>query len=292
LNLVLTELAQLYRAAATGAPSGLAAPGAQATGYARWQEQHRHPAREARALAFWRDRFAEVPFGLAVPADRPRPDRPTGDGGTTRSAVPGATRAAVEAFARRQESTPFAVAAAALGAYLAGDQGGAVMLSVSYANRERAEFESLVGCTRLAVGLMVDVDRRRSFAELVDRTTAEIQTVLDRPVPMTEVLRALRESGRTDVPAGLSCAIAFQNFGPPTLELPDLVSTVRDVAAVAARQELVFGIVPCADPAQGYQVWLEYSADRWDPASGDAVLAGYVRALTELVARPGALSRR
>ena len=286
LNLVLTELAELYRASATGGPSRLAPPGAQATGYARWQEQHRDPAREARALAFWRDRFAEVPFGLAVPADRPRPDRPTGDGGTARLAVPGTTRTALEAFARQHDSTPFAVAAAALGTYLTGAHGGAVVLSVSYANRERAEFESLVSCTRLGVGLLVGVDGRESFAELVDRTTVEIQTVLDRPVSMTEVLRALRESGRTDVPAGLSYGIAFQNFQPAVLEFPDLVSTVRDVAAAAARLELIFGIVPCADPAEGYQFWLEYSRDRWDPASGDAMLAGYVRALTELVALP------
>ncbi len=288
LNLVLTELAELYRTATTGVPSRLAAPGAQATDYARWQEQHRDPAREARTLAFWRDRFAEVSFGLAVPSDRPRPDRPTGDGGTTRSGLPGATRAAVEAFARQHESTPFAVAAAALGTYLtgAGGQGGAVVLSVSYANRERAEFESLVNCTRLAVALLVSVDARESFAELVDRTTVEVQTVLDRPVPTAELLQALRDSGRTDVPAGLSYAIAFQNFPPAVLDFPDLASTVRDVAASAARTDLVFGIVPCADPAEGYQAWLEYSTDRWDQPSADAMLAAYVRTLTELVRVP------
>lgn len=284
LNLVLTELAELYRAATTRSPSRLATPGAQATDYARWQEKHRDPVREARALAFWRERFAEMPFGLAVPADRPRPDRPTGNGGTARSTISGSTRAALEAFARRRDSTPFAVTAAALGVYLTGAHGGAVVLSVSYANRERAEFESLVSCTRLGVGLLVDVAGRESFAELVDRTTAEIRTVLDRPVPMTDVLRALRESGRTDVPAGLSYGIAFQNYQPAVLEFPDLVSTVRNVAAAAARLELIFGIVPCADPAEGYQLWLEYSGDRWGPASGEAMLAGYVRTLTELVA--------
>ncbi|MFC0435373.1 condensation domain-containing protein [Kutzneria buriramensis] len=291
LNVVLTELAELYRAAATGGPSRLKPPGAQATGYARWLEQHRDPVREARAIEFWRARFAQVPFGLVVRADRPRPERPSGDGGTARLTVPATTRAAVEAFARRRDTTPFAVAAATLGAYLTGTAGGTVVLSVSYANRERAEFESLVSCTRLGVGLAVTVDGRESFGELVDRTTVEIRTVLDNPVPMTEVLRALRESGRTDVPAGLSYGIAFQNFQPAALDFPDLVSTVRDVAAAAARVELVFGIVPCADPAEGYQAWLEYSADRWDPASADAVLAGYVRALNELAAEPARLSR-
>ena len=286
LNLVLTELAELYRAAVTGVASRLAAPSAQASDYARWQERHRDPARDANALAFWRDRFATVPFGLAVAADRRRPDRPTGAGDTVRLPVPAATRAAVEGFARTHNSTPFAVAAAALGAYLAGaapDHRGAVVLSVSYANRERAEFESLVSCTRLGVGLVVDVDGQDSFAALVDRTTVEIQTVLDRPVPVTEVLRALCESGRTDVPAGLPYAMAFQNLPPAVLDFPDLVSTVRDVAGTAARQELVFGIVPDTDPARGYQCWLEYSGDRWDPASAAAVLAGYVQALTDRV---------
>lgn len=290
LNLVLTELAELYRAAATGSPSRLEPPGAQATGYARWQERHRDPDREARAIEFWRDRFAEIPFGLSVPADRPPPDRPSGAGGTARLAVPATTRAAVDAFARRRDTTPFAVATAALGRYLTGAD-GTVVLSASYANRERAEFETLVSCTRLGVGLVVTVDGRDDSADLVDRTTTEIRTVLDNPVPVTEVLRALRVSGRTDVPTGLSYGIAFQNFQPAALEFLDLVATVRDVAATAARAELVFGIVPCADPAAGYQTWLEYSADRWDPASADAVLAGYVSALNEFAADPARLSR-
>lgn len=280
LSLVLTELAELYRSAATGTPSRLSAPGAQCTDYARWQQATHDQAAQQRALAFWRTRLANVAFGLELPTDRPRPAAPTGSGGTVRLAVPGSTRQLVAGVAAARHVTPFAVAAAALAGWLA-DRAGTreVVLSVSYAHRERREFESLVSCTR--IGLAVPIVAKATFPDLVTAAAVATLEALGNAVPAGWVLRELCAAGRTDVPDQLPVGFAFQNYPGPAVEFPGSATTVTDVAPAATRLDLTFGLVECADPADGYQAWLEYSRDLWHPDSATRLLRSYLKTLAE-----------
>ncbi|AGL16495.1 condensation domain-containing protein [Actinoplanes sp. N902-109] len=265
LALVLRELAELYRAATTGTPIELPDPGAQSTGYARWQKAQ---GADDLRLDHWRQALEGVDLALPLPTDRPRPATPTGAGGTVRLRAAEGTRSSVERLARARGVTPFIVAAAALAELLSRFSGrDRVLLSVSYAQRERREFESMVTCTRLAIGLLAPVSG--SFDDVVDGVAGAALQSLEHPVPLG---RVLDELGLAAAPVGL----AFQNFPDGDATWPGLSVTTEDIAPAAARGDAVFGLTEAAGE---YQAFLEYSSDLWTETSAERLLSDYLRAL-------------
>ncbi|MGW5067287.1 condensation domain-containing protein [Streptomyces cyaneofuscatus] len=103
--------------------------------YAHWQAAHQE-ATDGRRTDYWLEELADAPFTLELPLGRPRPDVLSGRGGVIRFTVPAEVRIAVEGLAARRSTTPFVVAAAALGRLLTtkAEQDDVVM-NISYAGR-------------------------------------------------------------------------------------------------------------------------------------------------------------
>lgn len=286
-SLLISELAELYKAAAAGTAHTLRAPSAQPTDYARHQLAARDPDTVARRATYCATYLKGVPVRLDVPTDRPRPAKLSGDGGTVRGVGTGELRAALEEFAADRRVTPFAVTVAALGIHLArlsGEQD--VLLSVPYANREGVESESLVAMTSTAVMVRVRIDPAESFAELVARIGAEALAVMANVLPTARIMQAMRDAGATEVPDRVPYILAFQNYPDTDIEIPGLDVEVADLAPPVARAELCFGVSPRRDPGLGYRTFLEYSSDLWDRESAEDLLASYLTLLDDLCAHP------
>lgn len=286
-SLLISELAELYKAAASGTAHTLRVPSAQPTDYARHQLEARDPDTEARRATYCATYLKGVPVRLDAPTDRPRPAKLSGDGGTVRGVGTGELRTALEEFAADRRVTPFAVTVAALGIHLArlsGEQD--VLLSVPYANREGTESETLVAMTSTAVMVRVRIDPAESFAELVARIGAEALAVMANVLPTARIMQAMRDAGATEVPDRVPYVLAFQNYPDTDIEIPGLDVTVEDLAPPVARAELCFGISPRRDPGLGYRTFLEYSADLWDRESAEDLLASYLTLLDDLCAHP------
>ncbi|TCO60672.1 condensation domain-containing protein [Actinocrispum wychmicini] len=265
LTLVLQELAQLYGGAA------LAPPGAQCTDYGRWL--HHNPQVDARKMAFWRDYLDGVPLAPSMPTDRPRPERMSGQGTTALDHVSGTTRAAVEALASARRTTPFSVLAAALAVRLAQLSGERkIAFAVSYANRERREFESMVSCTRVAVIVRVIVNETMTFGELVSHAAVAVLEAIANALPMDLVV--------TEQP---SVALAFMNYQDKEISFAGVDTVVEDMTAAGARRDQTVGLFQKAD---GYLAFLEHSTDLWDPKTGEDLLTGYTGLLADLCAEP------
>ncbi len=290
LSLLLAEIAALYTAAAAGVPHGLPAPAMQAPGYARWQREHDDPDTEAERAAFCARYLDGVPSAVPVPTDRPRPPKLSGRGDTVRGVAPGALRAAVEELAAARGTTPFAVAAAALGVFLTRLSGEPdTLLSVPYANREGTATESLVAMTSTAVMVRVRLDSanlEESCAELAARTGVGALGAMAHVLPTARIMRAMREAGAVSVPDRVPHVLAFQNSVDTDIEIPGLRVEVADLAPPLSRSELCFGLAPRRDPAKGYRTFLEFSTDLWDHATAHTLLASYTELLAEFCARP------
>lgn len=286
-SVLLSELAELYTAAAAGTAHTLAPPSSQPTDYARRQRARKNPRTEAERAARCVAYLDGVPARVAVPTDRPRPERLSGDGETIRGHASGELRAKVEEFAALRHVTPFAVAASGLGVLLARLSGQRdVLLSVPYANREGSDTESLVTMTTTAVMVRVRIDPDESVAELVARTGAGALTIMANVLPTTRVLQAMRDAGAREVPEIVPNALAFQNTDDLDIEIPGLRVEVDDLAPPVARAELTFGFKPYRDRSLGYRTFLEYSADLWDRETAEGILASYVALLDDLCTRP------
>ncbi|WP_267488499.1 MupA/Atu3671 family FMN-dependent luciferase-like monooxygenase [Streptomyces sp. DH8] len=290
LSLLLAEIAALYTAAAAGGPHGLPAPAMQAPGYARRQRERYDPGAEAERAAFCARYLDGVPSAVPVPTDRPRPQRLSGRGDTVRGVAPGAVRAAVEELAAARGTTPFAVAAAALGVFLTRLSGEPdILLSVPYAHRESTASESLVAMTSTAVMVRVRLDSanlEESCAEFAARTGAGALGAMAHVLPTARIMRAMRDAGAVGVPDRVPHVLAFQNSVDTDIEIPGLRVEVADLAPPLSRSELCFGLAPRRDPAKGYRTFLEFSTDLWDHATAHHLLASYTDLLAEFCARP------
>ncbi|MFJ6439532.1 MupA/Atu3671 family FMN-dependent luciferase-like monooxygenase [Streptomyces sp. NPDC091649] len=290
LSVLLAEIAALYTAAAAGVPHGLPEPAMQAPGYARWQREHHDPGTEAERAAFCARYLDGAPAAVPVPTDRPRPGKLSGHGDTVRGVATGAVRAAVEELAAARGTTPFAVAAAALGVFLTRLSGEPdILLSVPYANREGTASESLVAMTSTAVMVRVRLDSANldeTCAELAVRTGAGALGAMAHVLPTARIMRAMRDAGAVSVPDRVPHVLAFQNSVDTDIEIPGLRVEVADLAPPLSRTELCFGLAPRRDPAKGYRTFLEFSTDLWDHTTAHDLLSSYTDLLAEFCARP------
>ncbi|MGW7227823.1 MupA/Atu3671 family FMN-dependent luciferase-like monooxygenase [Streptomyces cyaneofuscatus] len=278
LTTLLKELAAFYRAAATAAGHGLPPAAPQQVEYAHWQAAHQE-ATDGRRTDYWLEELADAPFTLDLPLDRPRPDVLSGRGGVIRFTVPAEVRTAVEGLAARRSTTPFVVAAAALGRLLTtkAEQDDVVM-NISYAGRESREFESLVGCTATGFALRVRDARSGSFAELTDRVTRTTVLGMEHAMPPRRVAPAMRQRKGIRIPEGLAIGLAYESSLDTGIDIPGLTITVAEIAPSASRSEFIMVLSPAGDVLEGA---VEYSADLWDAATVEAWSRDYVQLLRE-----------
>ncbi|MEU6126202.1 amino acid adenylation domain-containing protein, partial [Streptomyces sp. NPDC047123] len=274
VSVLLRELAALYRAAATGEPHGLAAEVPQPGEYARWQREQNRTQDKGRLVDYWARELKDAPFALPLPVDRPRPDELSGAGDVVLFTVDRAARADVEALARRHRTTPFVVTAAAF-ARLVAQAGGDpdVLLGISYANRERREFEALAACTVSSFTLRVRGGAAASFGALVDQVARSSVGAIDHAAPIRAVAAEVGAALGTEVPDRLPLGFQYQSSLETEVELPGLTTAVEDLAVPGARSEFNFGLIPTGDVLSGY---LEYSTDLWDRATVEAWTTAYV----------------
>ncbi|WP_246101802.1 MupA/Atu3671 family FMN-dependent luciferase-like monooxygenase [Streptomyces cyaneus] len=283
VSLLLKELAALYSSAVTGEPHTLPPVQCQPVTYARWQQEQADGAADEQKLQFWLRELDGVPFTVDLPLDRPRPKHASGRGGAVMFTVPAEARAAVERLARQRGTTPFVVTAAALGRMLAQKSEQAdVVFNISYANRERREFESLLACTITGFALRVRDAAARSFSALTDQVARTAVECMDLALPVRRIAPALRQRTGVDVPDRLDVGFAYQSTLDAEIELPGLITAVEDLAPAASRTELSFGLVPAGDELKGF---VEYSSDLWDRTTIEGWTRDYVALLREEVDR-------
>nr|WP_252981152.1 MupA/Atu3671 family FMN-dependent luciferase-like monooxygenase [Streptomyces chartreusis] len=283
VSLLLKELAALYGTAAKGEPGGLPPAGCQPVDYAHWQREQADATDDGPKLDFWLRELDGVPFVVDLPLDRPRPEKASGRGGAVVFTVPAEVRSGIDSLARQRGTTPFVVTAAALGRMLARKAHQSdVVFNVSYANRERREFESMLACTITGFALPVRDGAADSFAALTDQVARTAVECMDRAMPVRRIAPAMRDRHGVDVPDKLDVGFAYQSSLEAEVELPGLTTAIEDLAPAAARTELTFGLVPAGAELRGF---VEYSSDLWDHATIEGWARDYVALLREEVGR-------
>ncbi|MDT0458780.1 amino acid adenylation domain-containing protein [Streptomyces sp. DSM 41527] len=281
VSLLLRELAALYTAAMTGVPHTLTPVPYQPIPYAQWQRDHADAAADERKLEFWLRQLDGVPFGVDLPLDRPRPTTASGQGGMVMFTVPSDVRTAVEQLARQRGTTPFVVTAAALGRMLSQKSGQPdVLFNISYANRERRDFESLVACATTGFALRVRKGADGPFASLTDQVARTTVECIDQVMPVRRIAPVMRERKGITMPDQLAVGFAYQSSLETGIALPGLTTTVEDLAPAASRTDLTVGLVPTGDVLAGF---MEYSADLWERTTIEGWARDYVELLGEEV---------
>src|SRR6185312_2460818 len=146
LEVLAREISELYQAVAQGLPSPLPALPVQYADFALWQRRTLSGEVLEAQLAWWRQRLAGLPPALELPADRPRPARPSFRGNRRHSRLAPQTGAGLAALSRRQGSSLFMTLMAAFATLLSRYTGEEdLALGTPGAGRGNAETQGLIG---------------------------------------------------------------------------------------------------------------------------------------------------
>jgi amino acid adenylation domain-containing protein len=284
LHVLVSEVARLYG----GEP--LPALPVQYADYAVWHRGWLEGVLE-REVAFWRERLAGLPPALDLPADHPRPERPSGKGGKVWRALPGGSGSGIDgidALAHGAGATRFMALLAAVWALLHRYTGeDDLPVGTPSAGRIRPELEGLIGCFVNTLVLRGDTSGDPAFGALLARAR---ETVLDAEanadVPFDRLVEALqpeREPGRNP----LFQVMIAPGEGEVEASLPGLALRLLDVDAGTAQLDLTF----LAGESGGVlRIGVEHAADLYDAATAERMLGHLEALLTAAIG--GAAERR
>ena len=290
---LLRDLGTAYEARRAGRAPAWPALRAQYADYALWQrEVLGDPADaaslHARQLGHWSEALAGIPDELTLPADRRRP------AGAQRAAIvrmdlgPDLQRG-VRRLARETATSTFMVAHAAVATLLHRMGAGAdIPLGSPIAGRTDAALDDLVGFFVNTLVIRTDVSGDPSFAELLGRVRERSLLAFEhQDLPFDALVQALnppRSPGRNPL---FQTMVSHYDRTAGQERVLGLDGDVRLAPNGLAMFDLCFTFTESGADGEQLELELEYSADRFEAATAQALAQRLLALLEQAVADPG-----
>lgn len=204
MEVLCRDLKRLYDARRQGREAVLAPLPVQYADYAIWQREWLERGELERQMAYWRKQLANLPAGLDLPLDRPRPSIPSYRGARRRKTLPAATTSAIRRLAGSEGATPFMVLLAAFQLLLSRWTGQTdIVVGCPIAGRTHRELEGLVGFFVNTLVLRTDLSGDPAFRSLLRRVRdVALGAYSHQDVPfgkLVEELQPVRDLSRTPI---------------------------------------------------------------------------------------------
>ncbi|MEV0194648.1 amino acid adenylation domain-containing protein [Kitasatospora purpeofusca] len=255
--------------------------------FARWQGEVLAGTAE-RDRAFWTERLAGLPEESALPADRPRPPRPTHRGAVARFELSAELAAGLTALAREHGATVFTAVHALLAVLLHRHGAGEdIVVGTPVSVRGESALEGQVGHHLNTVVLRADLSGDPDFTTLLERLRdADLDAFDHADLPFDQVVRAVapaRAAGRHPL---FQTMLTFHSAAP----LPDTLfgAAAREVLVDTggAKVDLEVAVGPAPDGGGRLEGGIRHSLDRFDGDTARALAARLVRLAEQIVADP------
>ena len=286
MGVLYRELAALYAAALRGAEAALPALPEQYADHAARQRERLTAEALGPRLAWWRERLADAPPLLELPADRPRAAAQSYRGAREPVALPPELVRALRGAARAEGATLFMALAGAWQALLARWSGqDQVVVGTPVAGRTETEAEALIGFFANTLALRADLSGDPTFRALLAEVRREaVDAFAHDDVPFERVVEALRPD-RT-----LSYHPVFQvmfstNAPSAGLRLEGVEARRFTVDRWTSKFDLSVELAEGEDG--GVQGWLFYSTQLFDAGTVRRLLRHYLALLRAVAADPG-----
>jgi amino acid adenylation domain-containing protein len=285
VRVLYRDLGVAYSAFASGRTPHLPPPALQYGDYAVWEEQELDEGERARELAFWRDRLNGLAPVLPLPADRPRPARPSGRGATFTIDMPPGTADAIADLARDEETTGLTVLVAALAGFLRRMTGATdIPIGTPVARRDASELEEVVGPLINTVVLRLDTSGPATLRSLIRRAKA---TTLDayrhQRVPFEEVVQAVRPPRAAGAMPLFQVLVAEQILARHAPRLAGLTCTPIETDTGAAKVDLTI-VAAASGPRLALRITC--STDLFSRARADSMRDALAVFLPDAFAHP------
>ena len=275
------ELAVLYEAVRSGAPSPLPELAIQYTDFSRWQRSWLSGEVLAGELGYWRDRLAG-----AAPVELPGRARLSGDSGSETESVLVAPPLAeeLEALGRRQGATLSMILLAALNVVVSElTLEKDLLVAAPIANRNRSEIEPLIGFFANTLVLRTDLSGDPTWTGLLAsvRETA-LGAFLHQDLPIEVLAEALEGSGLTQDDL-FRIGFNMQNAPIPPLELSGLRVEPVPVQGPEMRSDLLLAVT---QSSEGLLCRFQYRRGLFTGEAARELARRFHQMLAELVKDP------
>lgn len=282
----LADLDRAYRARSVGTDPQLPPLEVQYADYTLWQRDLLVLTGDQQ-LQFWRDALAGAPDELPLPTDRPRPARPSGDGGMLHVELPAETAAAVRSLAARQQISALMVLHSAVGLLLhrfgAGDD---IVVGTPVAGRGETALDDVVGFFVNTLVLRADLSGNPTVEDLLGRVrTADLAAFAHQDLPFEQLVEDLnppRVAGRNPL---FNVFVGYHRFGDEDTTMFGLPTSWQDPPAGSAMFDLGFTLIDGPD-GRDATIMAEFSSDLFDASSVRTLTRRLIAALSQMATDP------
>ena len=287
LGILVRELARAYDALSQKQVITLPTLPVQYVDYAIWQHDEANQTHLAEQLAYWQRQLEGAPPLTPLPTDHPRPPVQTGEGASYRFVLPPDLMQGVQRLSQQHGVTLFMTLLAAFKVLIYRYSGSSdIVVGAPVAERQRAEFEGLIGLFVNTLALRTDLSGNPSVATLLERVRdVALEAYSHQDVPFEQVIEAL------PVPRSGSheplCQLLFVLHNAP-LEALDVEGLSWAPWAVES-QSAKFDIMLMLHPSkEGLQCMLEYRTALFEASTIERMAGHWHTVLAGMVGQPQA----
>ncbi|MES2939620.1 MAG: non-ribosomal peptide synthase/polyketide synthase, partial [Pseudomonadota bacterium] len=279
MGVLTRELGALYAAFAEGRPDPLPPLPIQYADYAAWQRRWLDGEVLRRQSEYWKNRFADAPALLEVPADRPRPTHQDHRGAVVPVALDDALSAKLKALSQRHGATLHMTLLAAWSALLGRLSGqDDIVIGTPVANRTRVEVEGLIGFFINTLALRIDLGGSPNTVELLQRVKAESLNAQQHQdlsfEQVVEIVKPVRSLAHTPL---FQVMFSWQNNDDQDIVLQGLRVEPVGTGGEIAKYDLTLELAEVSGRIGG---GIAYASALFDEATVERY-AGYLRNLLE-----------
>ncbi|HWM25442.1 MAG TPA: condensation domain-containing protein [Chthoniobacterales bacterium] len=280
-SIILRDLCSFYTSFTDNTPLPLPELTLQFADFADWQNARLAADDFAPQREYWRQKLAGDLPGLDLPYDRPRRAALNVSGDVRSRLLPPELVRAATTLAASESASPFMIYFAVFQVLLHRYTGQVDFLVTSpSANRDRRDFESLVGLFVNPLLLRADLRGDPSFRELLGRVRAgALEAFSNQDIPFESLLDEFQA-------ARLQVNFHYDGGLQQPATLPDGV-TLKSVPAVSAGTVYELSASVLEDGGD-LRLELEYNTTLFDAETIDRMLGHYQTLLENVVADPAA----
>ncbi|MEH1860991.1 MAG: amino acid adenylation domain-containing protein [Nostoc sp.] len=227
MGIFFKELEVLYHAFTKGQPNPLPELTIQYADFALWQRKWLTKEVQEKQLEYWKQQLTGAPPLLELPTDYPRPPVQTFTGATKKFQIEEHLTSQLLILSQKSGVTLFMTLLAAFGILLHRYSGqDDICIGSPFANRDRQEVDSLIGCFVNTLVLRTQIEDNPSFSQFLQQVRSVVWDAhAHQNLPFEQVVEALQPERSLSYNPLFQVVFVLENFSLDTLELPDISLT-------------------------------------------------------------------
>ncbi|TCK33796.1 amino acid adenylation domain-containing protein [Paraburkholderia sp. BL8N3] len=286
LGLLVDDITVLYEAFRHQLPDPLPPLAVQYADYAAWQRGRLRGDTLQRHIDFWTGHLKGAPALLELPTDRPRPAVQRYAGGSVPLAFPRELADALRKLCKQQGTTLFMTLFAGWAVLLSRiSRQRDIVVGTPVANRQRSEFESLIGFFVNTLALRVNTEDDPDVATLLQRVKATaLAAYAHQDLPFEQVVEALQPTRSLSHSPVFQVGITLDKT-PADRSISLTGLTVQPISETSSTSTFDLALL-LSDDEDSIGGSISYSSDLFDRATIERLTASLQTLLAAMAADP------